>query len=377
MTHNRCRCFRLRSAIVSQRKIVQPMAGRIGSQRTKKQNLEYHNTMKTLIENFPNNLIQALEIAEKNPLSKSYPPIRQAQGSAFSNILICGLGGSGIGGKLVANWLYNDLDLTVALCQDYDLPKYVNNKTLVIASSYSGDTEETLSAVEQAHNKGAYIVAVTSGGKLAEFCKKHNYEYILVPGGNPPRTQLAFSIVQLTHIFAQLGMIKADRLEEFSKAADLLESDKETIHNEAKNLAGFIHGKDLIIYSDAKDEAIAIRARQQFNENSKILCSHHVIPEMNHNELVGWAGGNENHAVLFLHTGNVHEQNQKRFDYSRLVVQTKTKHIFDLSTNNGSSIMRSLHLIHIIDWASYYLAEQTNVDAIEIGVIINLKNSLV
>jgi glucose/mannose-6-phosphate isomerase len=332
--------------------------------------------MKTLIENFPNNLIQALEIAEKNPLSKSYPPIRQAQGSAFSNILICGLGGSGIGGKLVANWLYNDLDLPVALCQDYDLPKYVNNKTLVIASSYSGDTEETLSAVEQAHNKGAYIVAVTSGGKLAEFCKKHNYEYILVPGGNPPRTQLAFSIVQLTHIFAQLGMIKAEVMQEFSLAAGLLVSNADNIHEAARNLAAFIQGKELIIYSDAKDEAIAIRARQQFNENSKILCSHHVIPEMNHNELVGWAGGNENHAVLMLHTGNVHPQNEKRFEFSKTVIKTKTQHIFELKAEGTSTIIRSLYLINVIDWASYYLAEQTHVDAIEIGVIINLKNSL-
>ena len=268
--------------------------------------------MKTLIENFPSNLREALEIAKANPLTKNYPK--------FTNIMICGLGGSGIGGKLVAGWLKDELDIPVNFCQDYDLPKYVNNKTLVIASSYSGDTEETLSAVEQAHNKGSYIIAVTSGGKLAEYCKRFHYEYILVPGGNPPRSQLAFSIVQLTHIFTELGIIKADRLEEFSKAADLLESDKETIHNEAKSLAGFIHGKDLIIYSDAKDEAIAIRARQQFNENSKILCSHHVIPEMNHNELVGWAGGNENHAVLFLHTGDIHPQNSKRFAFSRSVI---------------------------------------------------------
>jgi glucose/mannose-6-phosphate isomerase len=262
--------------------------------------------MKTLIQNFPNNLLQALEIAQENPLKKSYPPIRHtstssaesAQGSAFNNILICGLGGSGIGGRLVANWLYNDLDLPVALCQDYTLPKYVNQKTLVIASSYSGDTEETMSAVEQAHAKGAAIIAITSGGKLAEFCKKHNYEFILVPGGNPPRTQLAFSIVQLTHIFGELGMIKKETLNQFEQAAALLKKEEAAIHEEAKSLANFIHGKELIIYSDAKDEAIAIRARQQFNENSKILCSHHVIPEMNHNELVGWAGGNENHAVL-------------------------------------------------------------------------------
>ena len=116
--------------------------------------------MKTLIDNFPSNLKDALEIASRNPLEKTYPE--------FNNILVCGLGGSGIGGKLVAGWLTNELDIPINFCQDYTLPKYVNTKTLVIASSYSGDTEETLSAVEQAHEKGAYIIAVTSGGQLAE-----------------------------------------------------------------------------------------------------------------------------------------------------------------------------------------------------------------
>lgn len=324
--------------------------------------------MKTLIQNFPNNLLQALEIANENPLRKSY--------SQFNNILICGLGGSGIGGKLVAGWLANELDIPVNFCQDYTLPKYVNNKTLVIASSYSGDTEETLSAVEQANAKGAAIIAITSGGKLAEFCKKHNYEFILVPGGNPPRTQLAFSIVQLTHIFSQLGMIKKDTINQFEVAAALLKTEEVAIHAEAKRLAEFIQGKELIIYSDAKDEAIAIRARQQFNENSKILCSHHVIPEMNHNELVGWAGGTANHAVLFLHTGDVHPQNNKRFAFSRSVIESKTQHIYDLEVISGSNIVRSLYLIHIIDWASYFLAEMREVDAVEIGVINKLKSSL-
>jgi glucose/mannose-6-phosphate isomerase len=324
--------------------------------------------MKNLIQSFPTNLLQALEIAKANPLVKNY--------QQFSNCMICGLGGSGIGGKLVAAWLENQLAIPVNFCQDYDLPKYVNNKTLVIASSYSGDTEETISAVEQAHQKGAAIIAITSGGKLEAFCKKFNYTCILVPGGNPPRTQLAFSIVQLTHIFGELGMINKETLNQFEQAAQLITSEANAIHEEAKKIAEFIHEKELIIYSDAQNEAIAIRARQQFNENAKILCSHHVIPEMNHNELVGWAGGKENHAVLLLHTGNLNTQNHKRFAFSKEVIQTKTRNIFDLKAKGASSIIRSLYLIHIIDWASFYLAEIKNIDPTEVGVIVHLKNSL-
>jgi glucose/mannose-6-phosphate isomerase len=324
--------------------------------------------MINLIQQFPNNLISAIEIGKNNTLEKNY--------LEFSNVLICGLGGSGIGGKLVANWLLNELDIPVNLCQDYTIPKYVNKKTLLIASSYSGDTEETLSAIEKAHLSGASIIAVTSGGKLADFCNKNQYEYILVPGGNPPRTQLAFSIVQLVHIFSELKLVNKEKMQDFEIASELLISEKSKIQEEAKKLAEFIHGKNLIIYSDAKDEAIAIRARQQFNVNSKILCSHHVIPEMNHNELVGWADGNENHAVLFIHTGDVHPQNVKRFDFSKKVINVRTSNIYELRAKGENLIIRSLYLIHLIDWTSLYLAKINNVDALEIGVIINLKNSL-
>lgn len=199
---------------------------------------------------------------------------------------------------------------------------------------------------------------------------------MLVPGGNPPRTQLAFSIVQLTHVFSQLKMIKNETMQEFKSASELLIADSEQIHSEAKQLAAFIHGKELIIYNDTKDEAIAIRARQQFNENSKIFCSHRMIPEMNHNELVGWAGGKENHAVLFIHAGNVHPQNEKRFAFSKSVIEKKTPHIYELKALNGSNIVRSLYMIHIIDWASFYLAEKTNIDAVEVAIIDSLKKHL-
>lgn len=328
-----------------------------------------NSEMHELIDAFPNNLKEALKIAKTNPLEKSYPK--------FDHIVICGLGGSGIGGKLVSGWFRDQLPIPVELCQTYELPKYVGKRTLLIASSYSGNTEETLSAVEEGHKKGAYILAITSGGKLAEFCCQFNYEFILIPSGNPPRTQLAYSIVQLTHFLSELDLIKKEMLNEFDTAANRIEEMTDAIRTEAKSIASFCFEKNLILYSDAKDEAIAIRARQQFNENSKILCSHHVIPEMNHNELVGWAGGDQNNAVLAIHTGDLHPQNTKRFEYSRNVIESRTKHYYELSVDSGSNIVRSLCLINILDWASYYLAELREVDAVEVEVITGLKNSLV
>ncbi len=277
---------------------------------------------------------------------------------------------------LVASWFQNELTIPVNCSHDYNLPNYVNANTLVIASSYSGETEETIAAVNEAKQKTASIIAVCSGGKLAEFCKQNNYECILIPGGNPPRAQLAFSLVQLTHILVSLGLIDKQRLSEFKSASELLIEYTNHIQEKSKELARFIYKKDLIIYTEAKDEAIAIRARQQFNENSKILCLHNVIPEMNHNELLGWMGAKPESAVLLMHTGQLYPQNKKRFDFSASVFETKTKHIFELEAKGTSIIDESLFLINIIDWASYYLALKNNVDPIDITILNKLKKSL-
>ena len=327
-----------------------------------------NNYMRNLIEKFPDNLIEALDISEQHPLKKEYPK--------FSNIVICGMGGSGIGGKLVSSWIQNDIDIPINFCQDYTLPKYVNDNTLIIASSNSGNTEETISSMIEGAEKGATIIAVCSGGKLQSLCEKLNYEYIIVPGGNPPRTALAFSIVLLTSILGQLDLINKEKLKEFESAKELIISNKNEIHLEAKKLADFINNKELIIYSESKYESVAIRARQQFNENSKILCNHHTIPEMNHNELVGWYGGADHYAVLFLETDDWHEKNKKRLDFSINTIKNKTTNIKSIHSKGETIIIKSLYLINIIDWASLYLAEKNNIDSVYIAVIDSLKNTL-
>jgi len=324
--------------------------------------------MKGLIEAFPENFTDALAIASQNQLKKKYPK--------FNNVLICGMGGSGIGGKLVASWIVDEINIPINFCQDYSLPKYVDSTTLVIASSNSGNTEEILFSTEEARLKGASIVGICSGGKLESFCNQFAYECLIVPGGAPPRTGLAFSLVQLVHVFCDLKLIDKTKLKEFSSAKDILVSNTEKIHTEAKKLANFVNGKELIIYSEPKDEGIAIRARQQFNENSKILCNHHTIPEMNHNEIVGWYGGADRYAVLFLNTTDWHSQNEKRLDFSIERLKTKTNHIMILAAKGNSMLVRSLYLIHIIDWASLYLAKHNNVDSVYIEVIDSLKKSL-
>lgn len=324
--------------------------------------------MDKLIAAFPDNIKESLEIASKFTF--------KAPKNTIQNILICGMGGSGIGGKLISQWLQDELNIPVQLVQDYTFPSYVNEHTLVIGSSYSGDTEETLFCVEKALEVGAHIIGICSGGKLASFCKTNDLDYVLVPGGNPPRTALAFSLGQLINILVQLRFVSSSHLESFKKSADLLNTNETEIKTEAHKLAAFLKDIFVMIYSSSNYEAVAIRARQQFNENGKILCCHHTIPEMNHNELVGWGLGTNKYGALFLVTDDWHERNKTRLQFSIDVIKSKTENVYLLHAKGEDIIQRSLYLIHLVDWASFYLSELNHVDATEINVINNLKGQL-
>ena len=253
--------------------------------------------MKKLIEAFPDNIIEAMNIAESSSLQK--PP------HDIHNILMCGLGGSGIGAKMVANWLQDEIKVPVSLVNDYTLPGYVNKNTLIIGSSYSGNTEETTIALEEAKSRSCHIIGICSGGKLEQFCKDNGYDCIVVPGGNPPRSALAYSVIQLLHIFASLGFVSHEHKQHMLKGGAFIESHQEEIHDIAKEMAAHLFGKVGVYYAETKYEGVIVRARQQFNENSKYLGWHHVIPEMNHNELVGWTGGDDRFAPVFFNTGDL------------------------------------------------------------------------
>lgn len=324
--------------------------------------------MDKLITAFTANILEALEIASKAKINPAKNEIH--------NILICGMGGSGIGGKIVSQWIQDDSSVPVLMLNDYTLPNYIDKHSIVIGSSYSGNTEETLIALKKAKQQGAQIIGICSGGEVKDFCIENNYDYILVPGGNPPRTAVAFSIVQLLNIFIQLGMTTPARLSEVKSAHDLLIAKQNQIHDKAKKLADFLQGKVGVFYSGPRYEGVAVRARQQFNENSKLLCWHHVIPEMNHNELVGWGGGDERFAAVFIQTNDLIPRNQRRYEITFDEVKKHTPFVMEICAEGSTQIERSLYLINLVDWASYYLALKKNVDAMDIRVIDYLKNEL-
>lgn len=324
--------------------------------------------MDAYITGFTEQIKRAVSIGESAKLKKVKIPVR--------NVLLSGLGGSGIGGTILSNILRDDLKVPVVINKDYHIPAFVDESTLVIVTSYSGNTEETISAMMQAFQKGAHIVCVTSGGLVKEYAEIHKIDYIQIDGGMPPRACLALSFVQLLYVLHGLGLIEDGFKQHLSNVIQRLDTEENEIKALAKELAAKLHGTIPAIYADASFEGVAIRFRQQINENAKMLCWHHVVPEMNHNEIVGWRQKQDNVSVIFLRNNNDFDRNQERIRFTKNVVENYATSVVELFSKGDSDIERSFYMIHVCDWISYYLAEMNEVDAIEVNVITSLKNKL-
>lgn len=324
--------------------------------------------MKDLIENFTKHISQSIELSHNTNLTTS--------NKSFSSVLICGLGGSGIGGTVVSQVVTDTANLPIIINKDYKIPAFVNSNTLVIACSYSGNTEETLEMIETAVDKGAEIACVTSGGKLEQIAKEKGFNLILIEGGHPPRAAFGLAFPTLFTLFKHYGVISEDYTSQFNSAISLIEKEEHNIIEEAKKVTEKLFNKIPVIYADAWYEGVAVRFRQQINENSKMLCWHHVIPEMNHNELVGWTTKNEDLAVVIFRNDDDYFRTQKRMEVNKTVFEKYTSTILEIYSKGKTILERSLYLIHLGDWVSYLLAEKKGVDVVEVDVITHLKNEL-
>ncbi len=325
--------------------------------------------MDQLIERFPSQLVEALEIGEAAQINVHAEPIH--------NIYVAGLGGSGIGANFVAEFISDELKVPYMIGKGYDNPAFIGKNTLYIASSYSGNTEETLTALSKIEKSGAKIVVISSGGKLIAIAKEKGYDFIQVPGNWPsPRACLGYSLVQQLFVLYKLGFIKRTVIDNVKSSIDLIKYDQDEIKNKAEKIAQIINGKIPVIYTSDRMESVAMRFRQQVNENSKYLAWHNVIPEMNHNELVGWRDTYENLAVVFFRNKDDFHRNAVRMDINKEVISKYTNTIIEIYSKGQSLVEKSIYLVHLGDWVSWYLAQLRNVDALEVNVIDHLKGEL-
>ena len=324
--------------------------------------------MNSYVKQFSQQLREAVKIGTEAKLNAAKKPI--------TNVLICGIGGSGIGGQIVAKLTQLEATVPVATCNEYFLPAYVNENTLVVASSYSGNTEEVLSLLDQAIKKGAEIACITSGGQVLELAKKHNFNVIVIPGGNPPRACLGYSFTQLLVYMAHYGIIQKSAIPDIESAIKLIDDQEEEILTIAIDISRQLSGKLPIIYSSAVYDAVAVRFKQQLNENSKMLCWNNKFPELNHNEIVGWTKVNEDLAVIFINDEDDFYRTKARRNFTKKLVDQYAGSVCNVDVKGSNDIEKIIYLVHLTDWISVKIAEMDGTDSIEIRVIDALKAEL-
>ncbi|MBS1487749.1 MAG: bifunctional phosphoglucose/phosphomannose isomerase [Bacteroidetes bacterium] len=328
--------------------------------------------MKKIIEGFTQQLAHALKVGEAIDIVRP--------GSDIRNVLIAGMGGSGIGANLVESLTFGRVPIPITVSKGYNIPQFVSPHTLFIACSYSGNSEETLAAVQKAMLKRAHVICITSGGRLLEIAKEYNLVFIQVPGGSPnSRGQVGYMMISLLHALYHTNLIGAAYMKETENAIEYLNRGEKAIQSEAELISKKLRGKLPIIYCDERLRAMAVRFQHQINENAKQLAHVNTFPEMNHNELAGWRYPEtilQHSQVVYLYSDHDHERAEKRMEICREIFEKKSNPIIDIVAEGASLLEQYYYLIHLTDWISYYLAKENGVDPDAVEAIDFLKSEL-
>lgn len=327
-----------------------------------------------------------------NVLKESYKQIEYAWNNKFDvasidiskikNIILTGLGGSAIGGELLQNYLKKELNYPYAVNRNYELPNYADDNTLVIASSYSGNTEETISALNHAIKKKCQVVCITTGGRVEEIAKQNKFPAAMLQKGFQPRYALWVNFFTLLNLFNSLKLIP-DQTKTVEKTIELLKSKGEEYskeQNEALALAEKMVGYVPLIYSVSDyTSAVGTRLKGQFNENSKQHSFFNNYPELDHNEIMGWEGYKPNQMNLVLLNildNDYNEKVKKRFEITSEIIRKSGAEVINLKSNQNDMKLRLADLIYLGDWITYYYAVIRSFDPTTIDNINYLKEHL-
>ena len=336
--------------------------------------------MAGLLRNFSKQIEDALRMGEAiSPKDLPAGPLEK--------IVFAGLGGSAIGGDVIRSLWAEKSPLPIWVSRHYALPSFVDSKTLCIFSSYSGNTEETISSFHEGMKKGLKSIVITSGGELARLSKAFSVPLIQIPQGFPPRTALGYSVFPILKLFSKLNLCPWDS-EAAAETVELLRNLGEKKYapevplrsNPARKLARALWNRFVVIYAGTELlDSAALRLRNQIEENSKALASHHLIPEMNHNEILGWQFPKRiipRCACIFLKDSNDHPRIQLRMKITKKVIQKAGAPILEIESQGKSSLARLFSVIHLGDWVSYYLALLYQIDPTPVPTIGYLKDQL-
>mgnify|MGYP001579265683 FL=1 len=332
---------------------------------------DVHNQFKVLTDSY-----EQVEYAWNNKFSVS-----SIKTSKIKNIILTGLGGSAIGGDLLQNYLRTEMKYPYTVNRNYELPPYANENTLVIASSYSGNTEETISALNQAIKKKCQIVCISTGGKIEEIAMKKKIPFAKLLKGYQPRFALWINFFTLLKIVHSLKLVPS-QTKNVKQVVELLkrkgvEYSKES--NAALNLAEQMLGFIPLIYAVSDyTSVVGTRIKGQFNENAKHHAFFGYLPELDHNEILGWEGykSTMNLKLINILDEGYHAQVKKRYELTSEMVRKAGAEVINLSSSEANAKLRLVDLIYLGDWATFYHAVLREFDPASIDSINYLKAHL-
>ena len=317
----------------------------------------------------------AWQITKAAQIPPAYADIR--------NITLAGMGGSAIGGDLAASLLADELAIPMSIHRDYGLPKYVSRDSLVIASSYSGNTEESLSSFQEAQKRGAKVLVLTTGGKIGELGRAAGYPVVTFSYKAQPRAALGYSLGLVLGCLVKMGFVRDLGADIDAALADLAKIE-ERVHegartNDAKRLAMELYGRVIFAYGAGVMGVMARRVKGQWNENAKNWSAFDVMSELNHNAVVGFPHppiAREALTVLLLRSDRDNPRHKIRFDVTAELLDRAGVPHKTLRFGGQSMLSEVLQMVMFTDYVTFYLALLNGADPSEVKSIDLLKERL-
>jgi glucose/mannose-6-phosphate isomerase len=287
------------------------------------------------------------------------------------SILVCGMGGSGLPGDILRNFL--DTKIMMDVAKDYDIPHWVDQGTLVFILSYSGNTEETIECYREASKKRAKCIVITSGGKLQGVAKLKKDDCIIIPSGHQPRAALPYLFFTMLKVLSSNKII-SDKSNDVKNVVDTL--NKDWYEENAKELALKLKGTIPIIYGTKKLSSAVLRWKNQIHENAKMHCFEDIFSEMDHNEICGYTHLNAKYNVIMLIDAEDSDKMKKRMDLTKDLIKSKDCEVTQIRIKGDSKLARLFSAMYLGDWTSFYLAVINEVDPTPVEIIEKLKKKL-
>ncbi len=327
------------------------------------------SNFKDVVKNYPKQFAKALNFAKDVEIS-----------GEFSNVIVCGMGGSALPADMVISYLKSkNINFPITVCRNYTLPVEANEKSLIIASSFSGSTEETISCLNEAIAKNYKVIGLARGKDILEICQSKNIPYIQYPDDGPtfqPRCASGYIFTSILTILKKIGVLEniENDLISLGEFLDSINSEQEIAGQE---LALKVKGNVPLVYTtEFYRDSVARIFKIKFNENAKTQSFFNYFPELNHNEMVGFTNLVGKYFIIVMQDEADHERNKKRMNIFKGLLEQKGISV-EIIMMKGNSVLEKIFATSLLaDWTSYYLALAYNLDPTPVDMVEEFKDSM-